>query len=96
MKNILSLLLLVISLTNCTWVGTEKQIKVFNKNNPVNTQSSFYLIYPKNGYAKTFFTKKLKENTSSAQEVVATFRNQLTDKLGEITISKKNISLKNH
>jgi hypothetical protein len=93
MRNII-FSILALSLASCTWVGTEKQIKVFNKNNPVNTLSSFYLIYPKNGFYKTFFTKKLKENKKSAQEVVETFRDELSENLGEFTISEENIDLK--
>ncbi|MBM3590547.1 MAG: DUF4823 domain-containing protein [Alphaproteobacteria bacterium] len=91
----LSITTLLISLfvTSCTWVGTSKQIRVFNKDNPINTQSSFYLNYPKNGFQKTFLTKNLEENPDSAKEVVATFRNGLSEKLGQLTIGEKNLKL---
>lgn len=91
-KNLIAITALYF-LTSCTWVGTQKQVQIFNKDNPVNTQSSFYLLYPKNGYYKTFLTKKLKENKKSSKEVVDTFRSQLTEKLGELTISESNSSL---
>ncbi|MBP7710552.1 MAG: DUF4823 domain-containing protein [Rickettsiales bacterium] len=85
--------LFALSLTSCTWVLTSKEIKVFNKDNPVNTQSSFYLNYPKNGFQKTVFTRKLEENPDSAKEVVDTFRSTLSEGLGQLTISEKNLSL---
>lgn len=85
--------LLFLLLANCTWVGTSKQIKVFNKDNPVNTHSSFYLNYPKNGFQKTFLTNKLDENFDSAREVVDTFRSGLSEKMGQLTISGSNLKL---
>ena len=94
MKNKLFCALLLTTLTtSCTWVGTQKQVSILNQDHVVNSQDSFYLIYPKNGFAKTFFTKKLEENTKSAKEVVATLRTSLSEKLGELTISEENIDL---
>lgn len=93
MKKLLVIAFLVLYLTSCTWVGTVKQIKVFNKDDLVNIQNSFYLNYPKNGFQKTIITNKLEENADSAQEVVSTLRNYLSENLGQLTISEKNLKL---
>ena len=86
-------LFLSLSLVGCTWVGTNKQIKISSKDNPVNIRGSFYLNYPKNGFQKTFITRELKENPKSAKEVVGTFENSLSKKLGQISIGEKNLNL---
>jgi len=92
-KSLFSILLVSLFISSCTWVGTSKQIKVFNKDNPINTQSSFYLNYPKNGFQKTILTQNLEENPDSAKEVVNTFRNALSEKLGQLTIGENNLKL---
>lgn len=84
---------ILILLANCTWVGTNKQIKVFNKDSAIDVQSSFYLNYPKNGFEKTMFTRQLEENPQSAKEVVDVFRSNLSEKFGQLTINDRHLKL---
>ncbi|MFT6332660.1 MAG: hypothetical protein ACJAW3_001004 [Lentimonas sp.] len=93
LKTALTSLILLFFISSCTWVGTKKNIRIFDERTKVNTQDSFYLIYPKNGFYNAMFTTKLKENHKSSKEVVGIFRAKLFEEVGEISISDKNISL---
>lgn len=88
-------IILISLISSCTWVGTVKNIRTFDERNKINTQDSFYLIYPKNGFEKKFFSlsNDLQENASSAKEVVNVFRNSLSENFGELSISDKNVDL---
>jgi len=79
-------LLILLLFASCAGVFSKKQIRVFNKDNPINTQSSFYLNYPKNGFQKALIANKLETNPDSAREVVDTIRNGLSEKMGHLTI----------
>jgi hypothetical protein len=78
---------------NCTWVGTSKKIRLFDKEDKINIDSSFYLNYPKDGFQKTYFTKKLETNFDSAKEVVAVLRDKLSETFGQLTINERNLKL---
>jgi len=96
MKNTIKTLIAIILISlisSCSWVGTLKNIKTFDQQTKINTQDSFYLIYPKNGFEKTMILKKLQENPDSAREVVNVFRNKLSENFGELSISDKNVNL---
>ncbi|MCE3255180.1 MAG: hypothetical protein K0R25_674 [Rickettsiaceae bacterium] len=93
LKRLLIILSLLLTISNCTWVGTVKNIRTFDENNKVNIKDSFYLIYPKNGFQKTMITKKLEENHDSAKEVVDVFRSKLSEVVNELSIGDKNIDL---
>ena len=85
MKNTIKTLIAIILISlisSCSWVGTLKNIKTFDQQTKINTQDSFYLIYPKNGFEKTMILKKLQENPDSAREVVNVFRNKLSENFG--------------
>lgn len=96
MKNTIKTLIAIILISlisSCSWVGTLKNIKTFDQQTKINTQDSFYLIYPKNGFEKTMILKKLQENPDSAREVVNVFKNKLSENFGELSISDKNVNL---
>jgi hypothetical protein len=93
LKNILIAAILISTISNCSWVGTLKNIKTFDEQTKINAQDNFYLIYPKNGFEKTMITKTLKENPNSAREVVNVFRNTLSSAVGELNIGDKNLDL---
>lgn len=96
MKNItktLTAIILILLLSNCTWVGTRKNIRTFDERGKISTQDSFYLIYPKNGFEKKMFSQNLQENPDSAKEVIDVLRSGLPINLGELSISDKNIDL---
>lgn len=93
MKKCYLIICLTLLLNACTFVSTTKNVKVFNKDDSIGFENTFFLNYPKNGFEESYFTKKLKENKNSAKNVVDIFKQKMNDSFGNLYISNKNLSL---
>lgn len=87
------LMLFILMANGCAWVGTTESIRSFNEKEAINTQSSFYLLYPKNGHEKGYFTGNLAENKNSAKEAVDVFYKKYHKTFGTLTIGKEGETL---
>jgi hypothetical protein len=93
MKKNLIVLGLILALSNCTFVGKKTSVNILNKSDSINLSSSFYLNYPKNGVEETYVLKKFKENKTSAEEVIASFKKFFARRVGGLTMGNSNLPL---
>lgn len=92
MKKIFIFLSLII-IAGCTWVGTVENVKTLHTKGTINPSASYFMIYPKNGTERSFFTQAPEENKDSAAEVSSVFYNKFHKHLGSLTVTENNISL---
>lgn len=92
MKKIFILLSLIV-IAGCTWVGTVENVKTVYTGGTINPNAGFYMIYPQNGAERTFYTQTREENEDSAAEAVSVFYNKFHKNFGSLTVTQTYVSL---
>jgi hypothetical protein len=76
----------------CTYVGKYRKVDIVSKKNSINLSEGFYMIYPKDGHKKTYFTSSKVESKNSAKEFMKVFKKEFKH-VGHLAVSPENMDL---
>lgn len=92
MKKIFIILSLIV-IASCTWVGTVEKVQTVYATDTINPNASFYMIYPQNGTGGEYYTQTREEIEESANEAVSVFYNKFHKNFGSLTVTPTHLSL---